>query len=142
MNLEELNTWQAFQERSAHAEMQVQLRLAGLLIASGLLLVAEAVFANLSNQVSLQQTLFRGYLLLLVPVLGFLLAALALAGMIGVWLGQRAARRDWERLPAEVRPRLPPSGTARLLDHLAAWGGCILWLLVWVVVYALTSVLI
>jgi hypothetical protein len=145
MNLEELNTWQAFQEHSAHAEMQVQLRLAGLQIASGLLLVAEAVFANLSNQVSLQQTLLRGYLLLLVPVLGFLLAALALAGLIGVWLGQRAARRDWERLPAEVRPRLPalpPSGTARLLVNLAAWGTCILWLLVWVVVYALTSVLI
>ena len=140
-----MKTWQTLRERSAHAETQVQLRLVGLLLASGLLLVAEAVFANLSNQVSLQQTLFRGYLLLLVPVLGFLLAALALAGLIGTCLEQRAARRGWERLPDEVRqrfPALPPFGTARLLVNLAAWGACILWLLVWVVVFALTSVLI
>jgi hypothetical protein len=96
-------------------------QLAGLNAAGGLLLVAYAVLANLSTQVSIQLTLFRGPLLLLLPVAGFLLAALTLVGVIG------ASREQWAR---------------RLLIRIPAWGTCILWLFLWAVILIITIRLI
>jgi len=145
MDQNDLKAWNDLQERSLHTESRNQLRLAGLLVAGGLLVVAEAGFANLSTQVSLQQSLYRGYLLLLVPVLGFLLAALTLAGLIAAAGDQRRAQRAWERLPAEVRERFPgprPGGTNHLFSSLTGWGICILWMAAWGVILVLTSMLL
>lgn len=99
--------------------------LAGFLAASGLLLVAYAVLANLSTTVTIQQTLYRGYLLLLVPLLGFLLAALALAGQVGAAL---------EREPAPGGRR-----AARRLARLSDWGSCLLWMAAWAAIFYLNT---
>jgi hypothetical protein len=107
---------QARPARGAGARLRPHL--AGLNTAGGLLVVAYAVLATISTQVTIRQTLFRGYLLLLLPLAGFLLAALALAGVVGRTRGQRAAHP---------------------LVRLSAWGTCIVWLVLWAVIFIITT---
>jgi hypothetical protein len=145
MDQEELKPRQGRRLRAVRPGARLQRRLAGLNAAGGLLLVAYAALANVSAQVSIQQTLFRGYLLLLLSVAGFLLSALALAGLIGLSLEERAARRELERLPAEARQSIlsfQPPAAARFLGRLSDWGTCILWLLLWATVLFITTRLI
>jgi len=145
MDEDERENREALMARRAPPGAGLPMHLAGLHIASGLLVVAYAVIATLSTQVTIQQTLFRGYLLLLLSVAGFLLAALALAGVIGASLEGRAARRHWEQLPAGLRERFPkfePPAAARCLVRLSAWGTCVLWLVAWAVIFLITVRLI
>ena len=67
-----------------------------LLISTGLLVATQALVLKLSTQVSLRQSLVRGYLALGIPILGMLLALWAAAQVRALRrrAGDSAERRD------------------------------------------------
>lgn len=147
MDEAQIRVWELLRARIVHEEVQARRRVSWLLATSGLLVVAYALLVTVSTDVSIRQTLLRGYLLLLVPVVGFLLALLVWIGLAGAALAVRAALAEWERLssPEGGRRQLPalyPTGWALWLERAASWGICALLAVTWVLFFVLTVNLI
>ncbi len=142
MNESQLHLWELYRGRMAHEDLWVQQRVSWLLGFSGLLFAAFAGVLNISTQVTIAQTLFRGYVLLLIPATGFLITFLVLLSLIGAGMAMDEVRREWdERLRAEeASSSLPPihaRGWPLMLGRLASQGICGVMLVVWAVVFLL-----
>ena len=96
-------TWELLRAKIVHEDSWVQRRVLWLLGTTALLVTAYAVLCTVRTDVSIPQTLLRGYLMLLLPVFGLVLTALVLIGLIGsslvtvqvvaeVWIGMQAGR--------------------------------------------------
>ncbi len=142
MDESQFRLWDLYRSRITHEDRWIQQRVSWLLGFSGLLFAAFAGVLNLSTQVTIAQTLFRGYVLLLIPATGFLITFLVLLGLIGAGMAMDEVRREWEeRMRAEeISLSLPPihaRGWPLWLGRLASWGICGVMLVQWAVVFLL-----
>lgn len=147
MDQENLKAWQWLRAKVVHEDSWVQQRVSWLLGSNSLLVAAYAVLATVRTDVSIPQTLLRGYLMLLLPVFGFFLSLLILLGLVGSSLAVTGAIQEWEKfaVPEDQRSRFPSlhsRGVALAVGRFASRGTCILFVLFWVIVFVLTRYLI
>ncbi len=134
--------WELYRSKIAHEDLWAQQRVSWLLGFSGFWFAAFVGVLHISNLVSIAQTLFRGYLLLLMPVIGFLVTLFVLLGLIGAARVIHATMEEWEavRMSEEERRRLPSlhaHGWPLRLRTLPSQGICVLLMVTWVVVFFL-----
>ncbi len=134
--------WGLYRERIAHEDALIQHRVSWFLGFSGLWLAAFAFVVHISTQVSIPQTIFRGYFLLLIPVVGFLMTLLVLLSLIGAAKAIRDVIDEWNAVPItdEARRRFPTiysNGWARRLGQVGSLGICVVMLLAWAGVFLL-----
>ena len=147
MDQANLKAWEWLRAKVLHEDSWVQQRVSWLLGSTSLLVAGYAVLATVRTDVSIPQTLLRGYLMLLLPAFGFFLSLLVLLGLVGSSLAVTAAIDEWERLaiPEDQRshfPTLHSRGAALALGRFASRGTCFLLALFWVIVFVLTRYLI
>ena len=141
------NTWEMMRAKIVHEDSWIQQRVSWLLAAAALFVAAYAALVAVDPNVSIPQTVLRGYLLLILPFAAFILTLLVFVGVIGSALAMRATLREWENLPiSQVERSLMPSlhsrGLALSLGRVASWGICIMLLLAWGVLFGLAVVLV
>jgi hypothetical protein len=143
MDERNLRTWELLRAKIVHEESWAQQRISWFLGTTALLIAAYAVASAIRTDVSIPQTLLRGYLMLLLSLFGLVLTALVLIGLIGSSLAIRAATEEWKKLlpSADEQSRFPvlhPEGAALAFARAAWWGTCIVAVIVWAAILALT----
>jgi len=143
MDEPDFKTWELLRAKIVHEDSWVQQRVLWLLGTTALLVTAYAVLCTVRTDVSIPQTLLRGYLMLLLPVFGLVLTALVLIGLIGSSLAMRAAHEDWKKLlnSTDERRQLPAlhsEGYALGFARASSWGTCVIVMIAWVVIFVLT----
>ena len=142
-----METWKLLREKIVHEDAWIQQRINWLTASNGVLLAAYVGTLNLSTDVSIQQTLLRGYLALGIPFAGLLLTGLILAGVHGANVSIQEVIQEWERAPVprgreRHLPRLHSSPWPKRLGRLASYGTCAVLLLVWAAVLYMDTVLL